>query len=139
MESNKDITITIKSYQTIWDFEKKTYTIFEKIPLPVGVSEREFVIVAFTEVFLLLIWFIFNLPFPGGAGCLIIFFIFPASLARFLKFMTFDGKNPILFVKDYIRYFLNGNKYYEFFRVVENDSPKKLLEWNCGYRRRYKR
>lgn len=137
-EHNKRMSITINSYQTIWNYEKKMYTILDKVVLFTPISVRDFGYFAVIEGVLLFLWITLQLPLFGVPGVILIFGVLPYVLVQGVKFLPFDGKKPSQFLVDYLKFYLSKPADSEFFRPVPRKEAVRLC-WDCGFRRRIRR
>lgn len=139
MKSNEKATVKIQSYQNIWNYEKRIYTLFDMV-LPTSISISEFGYFVVVELIVIAVNFVLKLPSFGEMGFLIKFAVIPYGVMRLLKYNKLDGKNPIAFFKDYIKFFLKKHKQYEFFRDVSSipEEQDYIIHWQCSYRHRLK-
>lgn len=120
------------NYDKIWRYEKKIYTIGDRI-LPLPIKPMELGYYALALVVLVLIEKIIPLSFIPS---LVRYTVLPFALVKILKYKKFDGKNPVKFVLGYIEYSLQKKESYQFFRPIKTElgSKKAKIKWNCSCR-----
>lgn len=139
MKKDEKVTVKIQSYQNIWSYEKRIYTLFDMV-LPTSISVPEFLYFTVVELIIIFLNAAFRLPSFGQMGFLIKYAVLPYGIMRLLKYNKLDGKHPIAFFKDYIKFFLAKKRQYEFFRDVTNvpEAQEYIIQWQCSYRHRLK-
>lgn len=127
--------ITINSYQKVWGYEKMLYQITDNITLPVPVVEADFKYFFLCLVIMVGCKVIFRFPVPSLSTGLVIFVCIPAAATAILRYKTFDGKNPIVFLFDYLRFLPTRHQESECFIRVAAEPEHRAL-WRLGFRHR---
>lgn len=132
-------TITINSYQKVWGYEKMLYQITNNITLPRPIVASDFYYFLTCVAMIALVQFLFRLPVPSFYVGLLIYIGVPLGTTAILRYKSFDGKNPMVFTIDYLRFLLvERKKETEFFLLV-NDPSEQAVAWRIGYRHRLRR
>lgn len=137
MTESKDTqtTITINSYQKVWNYEKRVYQLVDKIPLPVSVGLWEAI---FFVACLAVVWVVtalLRVRISNMVWWMLVYIGIPLGGTAVLRYQSFDGKNPLVFISDYLRFLCSRSKQYEYFIPVI-DQPMQLAVWRVGYRHR---
>lgn len=120
----------LRSYEKVWKMEKKLYSI-ERIQLPVPVK---FITIGYVAACVLIMVILSRLPFLRWIHPIIRYVVMPYFMAKFLEKKKLDGKNPIRFFIDYIKFLFQRGTPIQFFRPVIKQAKKTKLEWVCGTR-----
>lgn len=129
---NEKEGLTIYSYSKVWKIEKKIYAI-QNIVLPVPIAPYSILYFVLTLlIFTLLSNF---LPFLKHVPFVFRFLVIPFGITTFLEKIKFDGKSPIKYLFDYIKYLL-----FERYTYIERFNERSIVEekykinWKCSMR-----
>lgn len=126
----EDRRIKLYSYKKFWRVEKKIYS-FQNIVLPVPVNPYDvlyFMIVFFIS-FLIGKIIPAYLTVPVVIRCIAI----PYAVTNYIRKKKLDGKNPIKYFRDYIKYiFTEKGNYFEGFKKNVNRKEVIHLSWKCS-------
>ncbi len=129
MEQNQ---ITVYTYTKVFNIDNKIYSIWG-YALPVPIKPME--ILSFVATLLVMIIVSRLMPFILFFPFIIRYGVIPYFVSKILLQKKFDGKNPIRFLIDYIKYLSFKNNLVERNQVISKSSLKKLkINW-CSTRR----
>lgn len=129
--------IIIPTYDKVWHVEKKIYAIQNlKLPVPVNPYQAGyFFLTAFAFLFLGKVITILQM-----IPVVVRFIALPYLLSNYLMKKKLDGKNPIKFFLDYMRYLIQDKgSYMERFGQYYKKKEQLTLHWNCSKGKRKKR
>lgn len=134
-KNERPAAITIYSYQKVWNYEKMLYQITDNINLPAPVIETDGKYFISCLVVVLACQFVFRFPTPNPFVWMFFYIGIPLGGTAILRYKSFDGKNPMTFIRDYFWYLGDKGKESEFFSVV-TEEPTHIADWQLGYRHR---
>ena len=138
MEEKARVQITIPSYQTVFNYEKRIYS-FMNIVLPMSVAYSDLAYFAVTELVMILLHSILGPPalVPAGTWFVLAFVGAPAAVTKFGRKVRLDGKNTAIFIKDYIEFFFYRNMTFEGLCPIKQDDTTisdGTARWRCTYK-----
>ena len=137
-DEKKRIQITIQSYQSIFNYEKRVYS-FMNIVLPMSVSYSDLAYFSVTEILMFLLNSAIGRPafVPAGFWFMLLFVGVPAAVTRFGRKIQLDGKSTAIFLKDYIQFLFHRRKAFEGLRPIppaEAALQGGTARWKCTYK-----
>lgn len=107
MEKNTDDYTVLRTYRSMWKYERKIYSL-ENIRLLIPVRPSE---VLFFSIGLLITYLLCKVvPFLNEVPFVFRYILFPFGIMKFLTKKRFDGKMPHRFFVGYITYRLMPSK-----------------------------
>jgi hypothetical protein len=122
----------LHSYKRVWKVEKKIYAFQNlKLPVPVVPAQLGYFVLTLAAVAL----FDRFTPFISFIPPIIKYLALPFGLTQFLMKKKLDGKNPLKYFVDYIRYLSDRSRSMEFFRPTDREARDVIqLKWDCTCR-----
>ena len=130
MEKEEPKKIAIYSYSRVWRVEKKIYAI-QNLVLPVPVDPWQLLYFGIT-------WCVFNVIFgvlPGFKSITVVIrsLLVPYLISKFLLTKKLDGKNPLRYFADIVRYlFTEQGKVLEHFVTMPAHGTTIKIKWDCS-------
>lgn len=119
VESNEEIVL--RTYSSVWKYEKKIYSIQGlKLWFPVVVKEIPF----FAASIIITILAVKIIPFYSKLHFVIKFIAVPFGLMKFFTSIKLDGKLPHKFIFDYLVFLIMPKKYARFQALDESKFLK---------------
>ena len=122
--------VTIYSYQKVFKWEKKIYTI-GNVNLPAPVNPYD--LLAFATLAGLMFLLSALIPLLNQIHGMVRYILFPGMATAFFRKKKLDGKNPVKYFAGCVRYLLTiKGTFRQLFQKYPEKSQKLSLHWDCS-------
>lgn len=126
----QDKQVTIFSYQKVFKWEKKIYSI-GNINLPAPLNPYD--LLAFGGLAGCMFLLSLCIPMLNRINSIVRYIIFPCLATSFFRKKKLDGKNPVKYFAGYLRYlFTTKGTFRQLFQKYPDKPQKISIHWDCS-------